>query len=113
MLVARIAAGFAFASSAANRLRLASTFSKIASMIDVGARDAVAGDVGNQPVGRVADAPRIAQALGEELRRAAHRRREPLRVLVLQRDRQPAQRAPRGDVAAHRAGADDVHVRAP
>ena len=60
---------------------------------------------------RVAHAARILQALGEELRRARHRGRQPLGVLILQRDRQAAQRAPRGDVAAHRAGADDVHVR--
>ena len=111
VLVARIAPGFAFASTAANSARLASRFSKIASMIDVGARHAVAGDVGDEPVGRIADAARILQALGEELRRARHRRREPLGVLVLQRHREPAQRAPRRDVAAHRAGADDVHVR--
>ena len=80
---------------------------------DVGARDAVAGDVRNQPVGRVANAARILQAIGEQLGCALHRRRQPFRVLVLQRHRQSAQRAPGGDVAAHRAGADDVHVRAP
>ena len=43
---------------------------------------------------------------------ALHRGREPRGVLVLQRDGEPAQRAPRRDVAAHRPGADDVHVRA-
>ena len=53
----------------------------------------------------------ILQPLGEQLRRASHRRREPLGVLVLQRHREAAQRAPRGDVAAHRSCADDVHVR--
>ena len=113
VLVARIASGFALASRrAAKSARLASTFSKIASMIDVGARDAVARDVGNQPVAshratRRGSRRRSAKSFAGAL----HRRREPLGILVLQRDREAAQRAPRGDVAAHRAGADDVHVR--
>ena len=41
----------------------------------------------------------------------ADRRREPLGVLVLQGHRQAAQRAPGRDIAAHRARADDMHVR--
>src|SRR5439155_727094 len=72
--------------------------------------DPVAGDIGNQPVARIADPPRILQPVLEQLRRAAHRRRELFGRLVLQRDAQSAHRAPGGDVATHRAGGLVVNV---
>ena len=111
VLVARIAPGFAFASSAANSARLASRFSKIASMM-TSAR-AMPSPATSGISRSVASRTRRGslQPAREQLRRAGHRRREPLGVLVLQRDGQAAQRAPRRDVAAHRAGADHVHVR--
>ena len=111
VLVARIAPGLAFASSAAKSARLASRFSKIASMT-TSAR-ATPSPATSGISRSVASRTRrgVLQALGEELRRARHRRRQALGVLVLQRHREAAQRAPGGDVAAHRAGADDVHVR--
>ena len=79
----------------------------------VGARDAVACDVGNQPVEGVATAARILEPLREELAGPLHRRPEALGVLVLQRHGEAAQRAPGRDVAAHRPGADHVHVVGP
>ena len=79
---------------------------------DVGAGDAVARDIGDQAVGaRRARGAGPSAAPSNSFGCAGHRRRDPLRVLVLQRDGQSAQRAPRRDVAAHRAGTDDVHVR--
>ena len=74
-------------------------------------RDAVASNVRNQSVRGVADPPRIAQAIGEELGGALHRRRKAFCVLVLQRNPQAAQRAPCGDIATHRPGADHMHMR--
>ena len=63
VLVARIASGFAVASSLANSARFASRFSKIASMITSACATPSPRDVGNQAVERVAHAARIAQAL--------------------------------------------------
>ena len=110
VLVARIASGLAIASSLANSARFASRFSKIASMITSAWRAPCAAHVGDQPVERVAHAARVAQAALEQLRGALHRRREALGRGVLQRHAQAAHRADRGDVAAHHAGADHVHV---
>ena len=67
--------------------------------------------VRDQAIVRVAHAPRIAQTFGEQLPGALHRRRQSLGILVLQRDGEAAQRAPGGDVPAHRAGTDHVHMR--
>ena len=97
--------------AAANSARLASRFSKIASMMTSARATPSPATSGIRR--SVASRTRrgVLQALGEELRRARHRRREPPGVLVLQRHRESAQRAPGGDVAAHGAGADDVDVR--
>ena len=54
VFVARIASGFARRSMSANNARLASTFSKIASTITSARATPVAGDIGNEPVARVA-----------------------------------------------------------
>src|SRR5467141_3562859 len=89
VLVARIASGFAATSSFAKRERFASRFSKIASMIT---------------------SARAAQPALKQLPGALHRRRDALWRGVLQRDREPAHGAERRDVAAHHAGADDVHM---
>ena len=43
-------------------------------------------------------------------RGTVERRLHVLHLPVLQRHLEPAQRAPRGDVAAHHAGTDDVHL---
>ena len=76
----------------------------------VGAANAVAGDVGDDAIQRVACAQGVLEALGKKPGGARKRGREPLCVLVLQGHGQPAQCAPRGDVAAHSAGAYDMHV---
>ena len=77
----------------------------------IGLTRAVAGHVGDESVGGVAQPAGIAaEALLEELCGARHGRREAFGVLVLQRHAQAAQRTPRRDVAAHDAGADHVHV---
>ncbi len=110
VLVARIASGFAAASSSGEQLALGLEILEDRFDHDVGAARAVPGDVGNQPVGGVADAGFFPQAALEELGRALHRGREALGGLVLQRDRQAAHHAPCGDVSAHHARADHVHV---
>ena len=110
VLLARIAPGFATFSRWVNSACFACRFSTIASMMTSAWRGAFAADVGDQAVERVAHAARVAQALVEQLGRALHRRRQALGRDVLQRHRQAAHRAHRRDVAAHHAGADDVHV---
>ena len=52
----------------------------------------------------------ILQALLEQLVRALERGLDEFEPAILQRDVEAAQRAPGGDVAAHDARADDVHV---
>ena len=49
------------------------------------------------------------ESFAKELVRSRESGIDVLLRAVLQRDRKAAQRAPRGDVAAHRARADDVH----
>ena len=110
VFVARIASGFAIASSLREERALRLEVLEDRLDDDVGVPRAFAGDVGNQPVERVAHAPLVAQAPLEELGRALDRGREALGRRVLQRDREAAHRADRRDVAAHHAGADDVHV---
>ena len=77
----------------------------------VRARDSVAGNVRKKAVARIANAARVAQAIREQFGRATHCGREPLGILILQGDGQPAQRAPCRDIAAHRARADHMDVR--
>ena len=75
---------------------------------DVGARHAIAGDVGRHArheLGRLAG---ILEALCECLARALQRRLDEFELAILQRDVEAALRAPGGDVAAHHARADHV-----
>ena len=51
-----------------------------------------------------------AQAFAKQLARARQRGLDVLLGAILQRHVEPLERTPRGDVAAHRAGADDVNV---
>ena len=113
VLVARIASGFIFGSIAGKDLRLSSSFSGTASMIRSAVRNALALEIGDQPVERVAhvDGCRradLAVKLGGALDRAAER----LRLHVGEADGEAMPRAPGGDVAAHGAGADHMHARA-
>ena len=113
VLVARIASGRARASTSAKSARLASTFSKIASMI-TSARampSPATSGIRRSSASRARRGSRRRSANSFAARFIAGARR--CGVLVLQRHGEAAQRAPRGDVAAHRAGADDVHVRRP
>ena len=67
-------------------------------------------DVGGQPRQRLARASPHRVALLEELARALQRRRDVLLAAILQRHGETARCAPGRDVAAHHAGAHDVHV---
>ena len=106
VLVARIASGRARRSRSAKSVRFASTFSKIASMT-TSARatpwPAMSG-TSRSAASRARRGSRSRSPNSVRARCIAGARR--FGLLVLQRDRQPAQRAPRGDVAAHRAAAD-------
>ena len=66
--------------------------------------------VGGQARRHLGRLGRVARLLAEELLRATERGLHVLHLAVLQRDREPARGAPGGDVAAHHAGADHVHV---
>ena len=102
--------GFSRGSSRANSSRLASAFSKIASMTTSALGDAVALDVGRQ---RAIVSSRFAGSRARFSKNSRARSSagcDVLEVAILQRDREAAQRAPGGDVAAHDAGADHVHA---
>ena len=76
----------------------------------VGARHAVAGDVGRHArheLGRLAG---VLEALCEGLARAHQRRLDEFQFAILQRHVEAALRAPGGDVATHHARADHVYA---
>ena len=109
VLVARIASGFIFGSMPAKILRLRSRTSGTASMI----RSAVAtpsplrsgisrSSASRDPAAVVA--ADLAVKVGGALDSAGDR----LRLGIAEADRKTVPRAPRGDVAAHGAGADDM-----
>jgi hypothetical protein len=77
---------------------------------DVGPNDAVTLVIGHQAVERRARQPRFPETLLEQRTCAIDRWRNVLGLTVLQRDVQSLECTPRGDVAAHGAGADHVHV---
>ena len=98
-------------SSGAYSARLASRFSKIASITTSASgtpSPATSARQARRGGRRVLPASR--SALVEQLVRALERRLDVLQRAILQRDVEAAQRAPGGDVAAHDAGADHVHV---
>jgi len=99
VFVARTASGFAMDSIFENRARFASRFSKIASMITSAWRAPSPENVRDQAIERVAHAALVAQPPLEELGGALHRRRDALGRRVLQRHRDAAHGADRGDVA--------------
>jgi hypothetical protein len=74
----------------------------------VGACDAVATHIRNQPVEGVADQPGILELARKERRRALHGARQVLRTAVLQGHGQAPSDGPGGDVSAHDAGADHM-----
>ncbi len=77
----------------------------------VGAGDAVALEIGNEAIERVAHAPAVVAAdLSIKLRGALDRAADRILVGIAERDDKAVPRAPRGDVAAHGAGADDMHA---
>ena len=79
----------------------------------VGGGDAVALEVGDQTVERVAHlAAVVAADDGVERAGALDGAGDRLRLGVAETDDKPVPGAPRGDVAAHGAGADDVHAAA-
>ena len=111
VLVASTASGFSCGSRRAYSSRLASRFSKIASITTSALATPSPATSACQPRQRLARASRRSGiTLLEELARALHGGRDVLLVAILQRHGQAARRAPARDVAAHDAGADDVHV---
>ena len=80
---------------------------------DVGMRRAGAVGIGNQPVHDRAQRQLVLDAPGEAFAGALECRGDAFEILILQRHRHAAQRAPGGNVAAHDAGADDVDAFAP
>ncbi len=77
---------------------------------EIGIGDALAVDIGLQFRRHRRDALRRFQAFGEQFLRAIQRRLDELHLAILQRDVEAAQCAPRGNIAAHHAGADHVHT---
>ncbi len=76
----------------------------------VGIAHAFAVEIGNEPVQRVTDVGGFAHDLAEQVRCPLHRAGNRLRLHVAERDPQAQIGAPCRDVAAHRAGADDVNM---
>jgi len=66
--------------------------------------------VGDEPVEGLCDKFRALEAFLEQLARALQRRGDRLIALVDQGDAAAVERQPSGNVAAHRAGPDDVHA---
>ncbi len=110
VLVARTAFGLSLGSSWAYSARLASTFSKMASITTSESPTPSPFTSIRRRANAAAAADRVLQALVEESLGAVHRRLNQFRGAILQGDRHAAKRRPGGDVAAHDAGADDVHV---
>ena len=79
----------------------------------VGTADAVAPVVRDQPVHGCLDLARVFQFAPEQGVGTPDRRGDTLRHLVLQRDPEPTQCTPAGNITAHGAGADDMHVPRP
>ena len=77
---------------------------------DVGLGHTRAFDIRAQPLARGAALRRRRQPLGEQAVRARQRGLDQFQLPVLERDVQTAQRAPRGDVPTHDAGANHVHT---
>ena len=78
----------------------------------VGGAHALAREIGDQPVERVARLDPLVADLAEQLGRARDRLAERLGLHVGERHGEPVPGAPGRDVAAHCAGADDVHALA-
>jgi hypothetical protein len=85
VLLASIASGFAFFSSAREERTLGVDVLEDRLDDHVGARDAVARDVGQQPVARIARTARVLQAIGEAACSRASSRARGAPRLVLQR----------------------------
>ena len=113
VLVARIALGLHLRLDAGEDLALELEIFRHRLDDQIGTGNAVALEIGNEAVERVAHAPAVVAAdlavkLGGALDGAADR----LRAGVAERDDKAVPRAPGGDVAAHGAGADDVNALA-
>ena len=79
----------------------------------VGMPGAMSVGIRYQPVHDVAQFARIADTLAPDRIGTLQRWSDTLHALILQRDAQPAQRAPGGDVATHHTGANDMHASRP
>ena len=77
---------------------------------EVGGARALAVEVGDESIERIANLGSLVPDLCEQVGRALDRAPERLDLHVRKRHRKPMPRAPRGYVAAHGAGADDVHA---
>jgi len=75
---------------------------------EIGEAHALTGEIGDQPVERVADRDALVTDLAVEIGRALDRLGQRLGLHVGERDGEAVPRAPSRDVAAHGAGADDV-----
>ena len=77
---------------------------------EIGVADALGLHVRHQPVQRIAHRRALAQDLAEQIGGALDGARDRLRLHVGERHPHILAGAPGGDIAAHRAGADDVNV---
>ena len=77
---------------------------------EIGIADALAVHIRHEAIQRVADVDALAHDLAEQLRGALDRAGDRLRLHVGERHTQALIGAPGRDVAAHRAGADDVDM---
>ncbi len=91
---------------------LALQFERLRHRLDdeIGGAHAFAGEIGREAIERIARVDRLVADLFEQVGRARDCLRNRLGLHVGERDGEPMPRAPGGDVAAHGARADDVHV---
>src|SRR3546814_2965139 len=103
--------GFFFKQKTAYEMRISDWSSDVCSSdLQVRLGDAVAGEVGLQPRGDFRPLGLVPDLLREQLLRAHLRAVDEALLAVLQGDVEALVRGPRGDVAAHDAGADHVHM---
>ena len=114
VFVARRAVGFMRGSRRAYSSRFASRFSKMASTTTSASGTPCAFDIRAQALACIRPLARVSRMRFSNSSCARLMRRlDEFGAAILQRDGEAAQRAPRSDVAAHDACADDMHVTRP
>ena len=94
------------------RVQLALRFGVLVDRLDcqIGGSHAAAVDIGTQPADRCIDLLRRLQLLLVQLACPIQRRLDVFHLAILQGYLEALERGPRGNIAAHHAGADDMHM---